>query len=254
MNKIIENVKNISLDNTGNAVAIIPTLLTVIDATTGGLLTLGAGLAASTLKEVILTRHNQFEKDLQRITDKNKLIIFLQKMAEDEELQSYFSEYVAKNCQTPSIRARNAMVIICKKMINGEETLNHFTKTAMNTLMQLTDEDIAVFLVATDEEFLDGFLLDDNVKPLVKERGKFFPEKPLYPFVLLREHLLPEFATAANCSIEYILSSIEKLVICFGLATDPRLGGGYGGKAQYGINEYTRKLREVLLEEQHYFA
>jgi hypothetical protein len=248
----LADAKEIALDNAANVVAII-------DATmTGGALTVATGFAASIWKKSAIKNHLYFEEQLRRLSNSNNLQEFLQRVEEDAELQSYFSEYIAKNCQTPSIKARNAMIIICKKMIDGEETLNHFTKTAMNTLMQLTDEDIAVFLVATDEEFLDGFFIetgDPDVKAFVKDMSKFSPNKPIYPFFNLRDYHLSHFAQKANMTINDLIMHIDRLVNCAALALDPRNGIGIGGSpAKYGINEYTRKLREVLLEEQRIFS
>jgi hypothetical protein len=235
--------KEVLLDNAANIVAIAPAILPAIEPITGGLLTLGTGFLTS----VFSKRHYQFEKDLRKLTTDIKFAKFLQKLEEDEEYKSYFSEYIARNIQTPSTRARNAMVIICKRMVDGEETLNHFTKTAMNTLMQLSDEDIAVFLVATDEQFLRTLTLNDpNNTKCYKVEGELYP-------VLFMGNNIGKFALKCNLSAENTNTHFQRL-IRFGALADEYNKGRAWGEAKYGINEYTRKLREVLLEEQQIFA
>jgi hypothetical protein len=229
--------KEVLLDNAANIVAIAPAILPAIEPITGGLLTLGTGFLTS----VFSKRHYQFEKDLRKLTTDIKFAKFLQKLEEDEEYKSYFSEYIARNIQTPSTRARNAMVIICKRMVDGEETLNHFTKTAMNTLMQLSDEDIAVFLVATDEPMLGSFYQKD---------GDFFIPTP--------QDFLDRIAVAASIASLDVGFYINRLVKASALSDQevikPINADNDGIIYRYRINNYVRKLREVLLEEQQIFA
>lgn len=213
-------------------------VLSLIEPVTGVI----AATVSSSIRKAsdIRAKHflSKFDSLLQS-SDESDIADCFEKLQNSDAISEMLMDYVRAAIMSPSPLARTALAIIYYKYYKTDEEPDFFTKTSMNALSHVTDEELLAFIDLTDL---------DSIGQLPKpENSMTLDDSGPYPVIFFQEPFKEHICNATGLNEDEIVTVIHRL-INFNILQSDYAVGRYGGvTCPYGVNQYALRLRKIFM-------